>query len=349
MSEPLFAAPDTRRLPPRVARAIRAEEDRGERLIGWFQLGIVSLFATLYFVSPAAEGQMLDDGHWIFSMPMPEWLRMVLIDVLRRPVPFALALYFAATVVRLVWSYRGRLPGWSLLVSIFVDISLLMGLIWSFHIQYGQPAAFYLKAPTLLYVFIFIGLRALRFDERYVLVTGIAAAAGWLLLVAFAALSDPAGVPVTRNYIEYMTSPKILFGAEIDKIVTIGVVSLLLWLAIRNARRLLVRAVVEGEAAGDLKRFFAPAIADQITGAAERVQAGEGRLCEAAALFVDLRGFTALSRRLQPNETVRLLADYQATMVPVIDMEPPTVIVPRLVAAAHALACVSSAHSQPSP
>lgn len=319
MAEPLFAAPEARPLPPRVVRAIRAEEDRAERLVGWFQLGIVSLFAILYFVSPAAEGQMLDPDHWIFSAMMPEWLRMLLVDVLRRPVPLALALYLAATLVRLVWSYRGRLPGWSLFLSIAIDVALLMGLIWSFHIQYGQPAAFYLKAPTVLYVFIFIGLRALRFDERYVLATGLAAAAGWLVLVAYAALSDPAGVPVTRNYIEYMTSPKILFGAEIDKIVTIAIVSLLLWLAIRNARRLLLRAVVESEAAGDLKRFFAPAVADRITGASERVEAGEGRLCESAALFVDLRGFTALSRRLEPNETVRLLADYQATMVPVIE------------------------------
>jgi adenylate cyclase len=319
MSEPILATPDTRRLPARVARAIRAEEDRGERLIGWFQLGIVSLFAALYFVSPAAEGQMLDPGHWIFSTAMPEWLRMVLLDILRRPVPFALALYLAATVVRLVWSYRGRLPGWALVTSIIIDITLLMGLIWSFHIQYGQPAAFYLKAPTVLYVFIFIGLRALRFDERYVLATGCVAAAGWFFLVLYAALSDPTGVPATRNYIEYMTSPKILFGAEIDKIVTIAVVSLLLWLAIRNARRLLVRAVVEGEAAGDLKRFFAPAIADRITGATERVQAGEGRICEATALFVDLRDFTALARRLEPNDTVRLLADYQSRLAPVIE------------------------------
>jgi adenylate cyclase len=318
MPLPFFEAPREARLPQRVERALLAEQDRGERVIGWVQFGIVTLFAVLYFVSRPAEGQMLDASHWIFSAGVPEWLRMLFVHIARRPVPWALGVYFVVTVVRLVWSYRGRLPPWALLVSIFIDVTLLMGLIWSFHLQYGQPAAFYLKAPTVLYVFIFIGLRALRFDERYVLVTGLVAAAGWLVLVAYAALSDPAGVPATRNYIEYMTSPKILFGAEIDKIVTIIVVSVLLWLAIRNARRLLERAVVEGEAAQDLKRFFSPAIAAQITGADEPIQAGEGRLCEAAALFVDLRGFTPLSHSLPPGDTVRLLADYQACMVPVI-------------------------------
>jgi adenylate cyclase len=305
-------------LPQRVERALLAEQDRGERIIGWVQFGIVTLFATLYFVSRPAEGQMPDADHWIFSAGVPAWLRMVVVHIAQRPVPWALAAYFAVTVVRIVWSYRGRLPPWALLASILIDIVLLMGLIWSFHVQYGQPAAFYLKAPTVLYVFIFIGLRALRFDERYVLLTGLVAAAGWIVLVVYAALSDPDGMPATRNYIEYMTSPKILFGAEIDKVVTIIVVSVLLWLAIRNARRLLQRAVVEGEAAQDLKRFFSPAVAAHITGADEPIQAGEGRLCEAAALFVDLRGFTGLSRSLPPGETVALLADYQARMVPVI-------------------------------
>ena len=38
--------------------------------------------------------------------------------------------------------------------SVFVDVTLLMVLIWSFHIQYMQPPGFYLKAPTLLAVFI---------------------------------------------------------------------------------------------------------------------------------------------------------------------------------------------------
>lgn len=306
------------RIPIRVERAIRAEQDRGERIIGWFQLGIVTLFGLLYAVSRPAEGQMFDASHWIFSVDIPEWLRSAALAVARKPVPWALALYFMVTIVRLVWSYRARLPPWALVGSIIVDIVLLMGLIWSFHIQYGQPPAFYLKSPTVLYVFIFIGLRALRFDERYVLLTGAAAAVGWLFLVAYAAAWDPNGMPATRNYVEYMTSPKILFGAEIDKVVTIVVVSALLWMAIRNARRLMVRAVVEGEAAQDLKRFFSPAVADQITGADEPIQAGQGRLCEAAALFVDLRGFTALSRSLHPDDTVQLLAEYQARMVPVI-------------------------------
>ena len=58
----------------------------------------------------------------------------------------------------LVVRSRAPLAFWNL-----ADIALLMGLIYSFHYKYAQPAAFYLKVPTLLYVFLFIALRALRF------------------------------------------------------------------------------------------------------------------------------------------------------------------------------------------
>lgn len=305
-------------LPARVERAIEAEQDRSERIIGWFQMGVVAFFAALYAVSRPAEGRSFDP----MSLMLADWLPAPVVEligrILAKPVPWALSIYFAATCVRLVWAYSRRLPGWSLIGSIIIDMALLFGLIWSFHIQYGQPPAFYLKAPTILYVFIFIALRALRFEARYVVVAGVIAALGWLGMVLYAAAADPQGMPVTHNYVEYMTAPRILWGAEIDKIVTILVVAGLLAWAMRNARSLLTRAVAEGTAAQDLKRFFSADIAQRITGAEEPLKPGQGELREAATLFLDLRGFTVMAQDLPPAEAVALLGEYQSRMVPII-------------------------------
>lgn len=305
-------------LPARVERAILAQQDRSEQIIGWVHAAIVTLFALLYAVSPPAEGRAVNPMPWITDIPTimlgGEWLTRFLAN----PVPWVLLLYFIATVIRLVWSYTAQLPPWSLVGSILIDMGLLMALIWSFHVQYAQPPAFYLKAPTLLYVFIFIALRALRYEERYVLLAGVVAALGWLVLVAYAAAFDPHEMPTTRNYVEYMTGPRILWGAEVDKMVTILVVSALLGLAMRNGRKLVVRAIAEEEAARDLRRFFSDDIARQITGADERILPGQGRICDVAAMFIDLRDFTRLSRDLPPDQTVAVLADYQARMVPVV-------------------------------
>lgn len=283
-------------LPDRVRVAIAGQQDLAERLIGLVQLAVVLMFAVLYFLSPAAY---------------PD-------DVVFEPVPWALAAYGLFTLLRVWLSFRVRLPDWFLMLSIFVDIGLLMTLIWSFHLQYEQPPSFYLKIPTLLYVFMFISLRTLRFEARFVAAVGLTAAAGWAVLVWYAAAYAEADTPITRDFVEYMTRNAILIGAEFDKIISILVVTAVLVVAQVRARRLLVRAVVEGQAAADLSRFFDRSLANRIKTAERQIAAGEGQALNGAVLFVDIRGFSLLSDRYDPTALIRLLAEYQARVVPVI-------------------------------
>ncbi len=285
------------RLPARIRDAIARQQDLAERLIGAVQLLIVLTFGTLYFISPT-----------------PSQMELAL-----EPVPFALAAYLVFTLLRVWLSFRVRLPDWFLMLSIFIDIGLLMVLIWSFHIQYGQSPPFYLKIPTLIYVFIFISLRTLRFEPRFVAVAGITAAAGWGLLLANAVASVDDEVMITRDFVRYLSSPDmILIGAEFDKMISILVVTAILVIAQVRARALLVRAVTEGQAAADLSRFFDSSLARTITGAEAEIVAGEGQARDAAILFIDIRGFTDLATEISPTELIHQLADYQAQVVPVI-------------------------------
>jgi adenylate cyclase len=292
----LLATEDTAQLPERVREQIRAQQDRSEILIGWFQLAVVLILGTLYLVSPKTFAE----------------------DAEFAPVPWALAIYLVLTVVRLVWAHRGRLPAWSLALSVVLDISLLMVLIWSFHLQYQQPASFYLKAPTLLYVFIFIALRALRFEARYVLLAGFVAAVGWGAMIVYVVMVDPTDTMITRNYVTYLTSNAILLGAEFDKIISILLVTGIIAVALQRAKGLLVRAVAEQTAARELSRFFDPEIAARIKGSEQEIRAGTGELRDAAILNLDMRGFTKLVGQASADEVIGLLAEYQARMVPVI-------------------------------
>ena len=284
-------------LPARVSAAIRLQERSSEILIGWAQLVIVVIFASLYALAPKAA----DSDRLMFE-----------------PVPYALAAYFLFIVVRLALAYRRMMPNWLVYLSMAVDMALLMGLIWSFHIQYGQPPAFYLKAPTLLYVFIFIALRALRYDARYVVTAGLLGAAGWLGLLAYALWQDPEGATLTRDFTAYMTGNMVLIGAEFDKVISILLVTAILAMALTRARALLVAAVRESTAADDLKRFFAPEVASAITSADVAVEAGEGEARVAAILMVDIRDFTRFAATIPPNDVIRLLTDYQQFMVTAI-------------------------------
>jgi adenylate cyclase len=179
-----------------------------------------------------------------------------------------------------------------------------------------QPPSFSLKAPTLLFVFIFIALRALRVDAGYVLLAGFVAAAGWTALVAYALESTPGAV--THDFIAYVASDRILVGAEIEKISVILAVTVILALAIFRPRRLLIRSVAERSAAQELSRFFDPGIAARIRDAEYHIRIGRGEACDGAILIFDIRGFTGLSDHLSPNEVMVLLAEYQARLIPII-------------------------------
>ena len=293
----LFDGGGPENLPERVRDAIRTQQEHSEVLIGWIQLGIVILVSSVFEFTTMAEGEVQAD----YS--------------LEREV---LLIYGLICIVRLVLAYLRLLRPWMLYLSVIADIALLMGLIWTFHLKYAQPAAFYLKVPTLLYVFLFIALRALRFEARFVIFTGVAAAVGWALLTYYVATGRGGPPNRTHNFIDYMTSNALLVGAEIDKIIAILLATAVLALAISRARNLLIRSVSEGAAARDLSRFFDPGVANRIRSAAMSIKAGEGELRDAAILTVDLGGFTRLAVELQPDDVMKLLQDYQGRVCPLI-------------------------------
>jgi adenylate cyclase len=76
--------------------------------------------------------------------------------------------------------------------------------------------------------------------------------------------------------------------------------------------------VTERSAARELSRFFDPGIAARIRDAEHHIRVGRGEACEGAILIFDIRGFTAFSNHLAPNEVIALLAEYQARLIPII-------------------------------
>src|SRR5262249_32116448 len=131
----LFGADRPENLPARVREAIRRQQDGSEIIIAWTELILVGLLALAYETTSRAQG--------VFQEAYPFETEVFIV-------------YALFSVVRLILAYRRLLAEWLLYVSIVADVAVLMGLIYSFHYKYAQPAVFYLKAPTLFYVFLFI-------------------------------------------------------------------------------------------------------------------------------------------------------------------------------------------------
>jgi adenylate cyclase len=279
-------------LPARIATRVAAQEEASEILLGWIQLAVVLGFSIVYMLSRKT-----------FSDTAPF-----------RPVPWVLGAYQTITVVGHAHAQAWRVPRWMRYASIATDMFVLLGLIWSFHLQYEQPPSFYLKSPTVLYIFIFIALRTLNFDARKVVTAGVVAALGWVALVVYVISIDPRDSMITHDYVEYLTSNSVLIGAEVDKVISILVVTGILALAIRRNRNLLTYAVREGIASEDLARFVPAEVARLMRTSNEGVQVGLGEPREATVLFLDIEGFTSLSERLHPEELVRTLNMFYAAV-----------------------------------
>ncbi len=293
----LFEGEGPTDLPERVRETIRRQQERSEILIGWAELLLVGLLAVAYEATNMATGVVQED----YSFETEVFI-----------------FYGVFSVVRLALAYGRALKEWMLYISVLADMALLMGLIYSFHYKYAQPAVFYLKAPTLMYVFLFIALRALRFEARFVIFAGLSAAAGWIALILYALGGRGGPSNMTDDFVEYMTSNAFLIQAEADKLLAILLTTAILAVGISRARNLLVRSVSEEAAARDLSRFFDPGVANRIRTASRSIKAGEGELRDVAILTVDLRGFTRLSVDLAPDDVMKILQDYQGRVCPLI-------------------------------
>lgn len=284
----LFRGSDYDDLPEKIRLAIERQQNNSERLIGWIQISILILFSILYTAAP----KTLPTGATF------------------EPVPIFLLAYFVFTCFRLYLAYKDRLAIWVLILSILVDMGLLMLLIWSFHLQYMQPPSFYLKAPTLLYVFIFISLRALRFEPGFVLLSGLVAAIGWMMLLGFALGHETVEMVITQDYVEYLTSNRVLVGGELDKIISILVVTFILAFAIARGRELLIRSIVESNTAENLSLFVPESVATQIANADGPLIDTSTETREASILFLDIVSFTTLAEKLSPEKLITTLNEY---------------------------------------
>ncbi|RZL51526.1 MAG: adenylate/guanylate cyclase domain-containing protein, partial [Variovorax sp.] len=281
-------------LSPTIQARVVRRDDVGEVLVKIIQLFVVSFVFGLYLIAPRPDD----------------------VGMLSSPTPYFFVAYLVATSAGLVWALRPPVPSAVVYASIALDFMLLYLLIWSFHKQYGQPPSFVLKSPTMLYVFLFIALRTLRFEVRFVIAAGAMAAIGWLCILGWVLIFDPEHAVITRNYVAYLTSNMVLLGAEVDKILLITLVTAVSALSLTLAKRLLVSSISEAEAAGNLARFFDPTVAGDIRGQAIDIAPGGGTLREASILNVDLRGFTTIAARHPPADVIFMLAKVQAVLVP---------------------------------
>ncbi|MFZ4806099.1 MAG: putative bifunctional diguanylate cyclase/phosphodiesterase [Hyphomicrobiaceae bacterium] len=204
----------------RLEAIIRDQDIRGEQAIALAQ-GAIAIFVLLLHVTAqiGGGGGLLGGNLWVVAI---------------------LSVLFASSMARLWIARSSSLPERTLDAMNVFDVGVFLGLLWSYQYAYEHAAGGVLKAPSLALLFVLVAARALRFHPRPVVVTGIAAIAGWGLIVLLAINSDGGGM--TRSYATYLGSVAIMIGAEVERMVALAGLVAVLAIATHKAGRVLSQA-----------------------------------------------------------------------------------------------------------
>jgi diguanylate cyclase (GGDEF)-like protein len=163
------------------------------------------------------------------------------LDMVNPWVVSTLGALIGSSMFRLYLTHARTLPNRTLDVLNVVDIGIFLLLIWSYQYAYQHPAGGVLKAPSFSLLFVLVALRALRFHPRPIVVAGATAIVGWMVIVYLAVSGDDASV-TTRDYNVFLSSHRVLLGAEFEKVAALIALVACLATATSKARQILGKA-----------------------------------------------------------------------------------------------------------
>ncbi len=147
-------------------------------------------------------------------------------------------------ILRLIYVYKVKLGQFFPWFSAGLDILFLSVVIYTFSKQYGLAAAS-IKAPTFIFYFVLIALHAMRLNPWLVVITGAFAATCWLTL--FLAVTQSETI-ITRSYLDFIGSPALLVGAEVEKMFGLLTFAAILGVGVWRAKSVLNDAISKNTA-----------------------------------------------------------------------------------------------------
>ncbi len=184
------------------------------------------------------------------------------------------------------------------------------------------PPAMVLRYANVIFVFVFLAGAAFSYNPGLVLCTGIGSMLVWRIGVELLAAgpgvvtsADPAwtlaedGAETLRVFLD---PDFIHLNLQNKKVFVVVLVTVLLAVVVRRARKLVLSQVAIERARTNLARYFSPNLVEELAGQDRPL--GAVRRQDVAVLFADIQGFTGISETLPPEAVVDLLRSFHERM-----------------------------------
>lgn len=214
--------------------------------------------------------------------------------------------YLALGVVTIRLTTPARFRPWMSFAFVAVDATLLaMGLTSGF-VNSGLAAPFAPIFPVVWMAPVLLAFGTLRYDVRVQAFAVIATLGAIVVTALIASTHHHASDPWTQTQRMLGLPPAVV------RLVMLGLAGLVLVIAVRRSRDLLLRALGEAQARANLTRFLPRQVVDALAGGGEAGAAlRRGRRQDAAVLFIDIRGFTRRAEALPPEAIGPFLAEFR--------------------------------------
>jgi class 3 adenylate cyclase len=195
-------------------------------------------------------------------------------------------------------------------LSTTLDVVFIIAILYVYHYDMGYSTT--LKSIPFMTLFFVLILTTLRFRKRLPIYGGILAIVLYLVLLLFMVKFKGAQF---GTMIEEFTSPKVNFFQQIYRIMYLITLAALMLILVHNIHRLVHMRVEQAKDALRQKikhertqrlfeRYFTTKIAQYL---ADHPPELGGKAQYVTVMVCDLRGFTTLSEKLGPTESVDLL------------------------------------------
>jgi adenylate cyclase len=242
--------------------------------------------------------------------------------------PQAATLYYVAIsalialLVYVQWqlrdsAYGARWQGYAFVL--FYVVVLTYGMLapnpWN---DLALPAQMALRAENFPYFYLFLALATLSYSPGFVVWTGIATVVVWSIgVLAIALRSDSVfaiGAVLDARFAltTYLSPHYVDIVRWIHQVALFFVITGILAVAVRRARRLVRRQVRIERERGNLARYFSPNMVEALAETDEPL--GAVRAQSVGVIFADIVGFTALAERMAPEDVIMVLREFHSLM-----------------------------------
>ncbi|MDH3581691.1 MAG: adenylate/guanylate cyclase domain-containing protein [Hyphomicrobiales bacterium] len=203
-------------------------------------------------------------------------------------------------------------------LSVFVDSAAVAAALTMQARMHNLELAHEFSLPIFSLAFVVLIHAALRYRAGIVVFgAGTLVALLFVFPFLFGPMFDVHHGPVSIDG-EASAGTQISFLHDIGymPLLFLGLAVMLLFFIVRRTRGLAHLALLDGQRAAQLSRFFSPEVASRL--AREGGTTSSSRRQSVAVLFIDIRGFTRLSEGMAPDELAELLSSFRNSVCQVV-------------------------------